>query len=651
MFESLYSLLPVKVELIIQESASRQTLPFIVEHISLVLKRSLSTALDITFYIPKAALRLLFGIDIHLRLYTTLHYKSLPKVVPEVIMSNNNTANTQPVNTSHSDNDAPPQRQGPPRQRSIPNLSNSSFIGLGGPRFGFTTQFETGRQNTIRQNGGARQGQGVRRGEVDFEDGEDEREGPPRAGVTRNVPRASRNGLDGEEFGNGSFGNQGVGFDAAEAELLRIERDLGLLGHTPSTFYNDGLTNHQDLPYDLLPPRLRRATSLAALNPRQLNPFAHPTLQDYLLEQNHFDGFAANISANPTRQSRNNNASDNETRGARRRRLRSAGHRQNNVQTDEETHLNGAANAFGANRFGNRQASHGPSPLSSYNRDQIDYLTRGRSQRFDAGRSGLANNGHGNNGHKNGGDDSDWEMGSIGSFGGRGPERLSPLREEDGVDILGGRHTRHELAPGTLHNPFIHPRIAQLQNLLRRPAQGPYVPHSSFDHLHGPDNFTDGYDDDYDSDAPLRRNRRGGARERGDVRGLFGGDGRNNNGQTYVPATTVQDLKDNTKLYVDLPGVRKEDIEISVMEGGRVVVVAGKRDVESTPTSPTRNNNPTSSNNNRDHDAFPQRLFGNFEVVLHLSRSIDSTQATTDLVDGVLELVFPKKEAEKIRLS
>lgn len=106
--------------------------------------------------------------------------------------------------------------------------------------------------------------------------------------------------------------------------------------------------------------------------------------------------------------------------------------------------------------------------------------------------------------------------------------------------------------------------------------------------------------------------------------GLFGG---------WTPALDVYDEKDNFVVHLELPGLKKEDIDISLREG--VLTVSGERKQE---------------NESKEGETFrSERYFGRFQRSVTLPSLVDANKVAASYKDGVLTITLPKAEEAKPR--
>lgn len=101
----------------------------------------------------------------------------------------------------------------------------------------------------------------------------------------------------------------------------------------------------------------------------------------------------------------------------------------------------------------------------------------------------------------------------------------------------------------------------------------------------------------------------------------------------WYPAVDVTDHKDSIRVRTDLPGIKKEDIEVSFQEGS--LIIKGER-----------------KNETRKEDAGvlrDERVYGSFTRTLRLPSPVDAASIKAVYRDGVLELTLPKTEEAKPR--
>lgn len=106
---------------------------------------------------------------------------------------------------------------------------------------------------------------------------------------------------------------------------------------------------------------------------------------------------------------------------------------------------------------------------------------------------------------------------------------------------------------------------------------------------------------------------------------------------TWIPNIDVKETLDELVLYVELPGLKKEDIKITVQEG--VLSISGDK---------------IQTDLQKD-EVFHrvERIYGNFCRQFNLPAQIDAAKISAEFVNGVLKLRLPKKEqakAQEIRI-
>jgi HSP20 family protein len=96
----------------------------------------------------------------------------------------------------------------------------------------------------------------------------------------------------------------------------------------------------------------------------------------------------------------------------------------------------------------------------------------------------------------------------------------------------------------------------------------------------------------------------------------------------------VSEQNGEYKVLADLPGIKKEDIRVSV--DGDVVSISAE----------TRNEKQMKEGERVVHS---ERYFGKYSRSFRLGQDIDESAAQAKYADGVLELVLPKKSAPATR--
>jgi HSP20 family protein len=98
---------------------------------------------------------------------------------------------------------------------------------------------------------------------------------------------------------------------------------------------------------------------------------------------------------------------------------------------------------------------------------------------------------------------------------------------------------------------------------------------------------------------------------------------------SWTPALDLYQDNDNVTAIIELPGMRKEDIEISLQDG--TLSISGERKEESDKTDSTRT----------------ERFFGKFRRSVALPVQVDSNKVTATYKDGILTVTLPKAEEAK----
>ena len=96
----------------------------------------------------------------------------------------------------------------------------------------------------------------------------------------------------------------------------------------------------------------------------------------------------------------------------------------------------------------------------------------------------------------------------------------------------------------------------------------------------------------------------------------------------WIPTVDISETEDEYLIKADLPGVKREDVKITVQE--RVLTIQGERAQE------------REEKGKRYHRV--ERTYGNFARSFTLPDYVDDTKVTAEFKDGVLNLHLPKSE-------
>jgi len=99
----------------------------------------------------------------------------------------------------------------------------------------------------------------------------------------------------------------------------------------------------------------------------------------------------------------------------------------------------------------------------------------------------------------------------------------------------------------------------------------------------------------------------------------------------WVPAVEVYEKADKFVVRTELPGMKKEDIDVSVI--GDTLTIGGERKAESEV---------------KDEDYYRCELcYGKFSRSVGLPAAVDSAKVDASYENGILEITLPKVEAAK----
>src|SRR5437762_11355616 len=112
---------------------------------------------------------------------------------------------------------------------------------------------------------------------------------------------------------------------------------------------------------------------------------------------------------------------------------------------------------------------------------------------------------------------------------------------------------------------------------------------------------------------------------------LSGGAGQEQLFTGWTPALDLYQNNDNVVAVVELPGMRKEDIEISLHDG--TLTISGERKRE--------------SGSNGDNAERTERYVGAFRRSIALPTQVDANKVSATYRDGILTVTLPKAEEVK----
>lgn len=101
----------------------------------------------------------------------------------------------------------------------------------------------------------------------------------------------------------------------------------------------------------------------------------------------------------------------------------------------------------------------------------------------------------------------------------------------------------------------------------------------------------------------------------------------------WMPLVDVEETKDQFVVKAELPGMKKDDVKITVV--GNELVISGERRQEEVTGDRTYHR--------------MERSYGKFRRAMALPTEIESSNVSASYVDGVLEVILPKSEKTKPR--
>ena len=102
---------------------------------------------------------------------------------------------------------------------------------------------------------------------------------------------------------------------------------------------------------------------------------------------------------------------------------------------------------------------------------------------------------------------------------------------------------------------------------------------------------------------------------------------------TWVPAVNILEREDAMVITADLPGLKAEDVEVTVEEG--ILSIRGERKLEETSEGETYHR--------------VERMYGVFERTFTLPNSVDVDKIDARFSNGEMVLTLPKREESKPR--
>lgn len=98
-----------------------------------------------------------------------------------------------------------------------------------------------------------------------------------------------------------------------------------------------------------------------------------------------------------------------------------------------------------------------------------------------------------------------------------------------------------------------------------------------------------------------------------------------------IPNIDLYDKKNEIVLKVELPGVRREDIDLTITKDSLIIKGEVKRDEDL----------------QEDNYYIAERIYGSFSRTITLPFEVESEQAQASMTNGLLEIVLPKREEAK----
>lgn len=101
----------------------------------------------------------------------------------------------------------------------------------------------------------------------------------------------------------------------------------------------------------------------------------------------------------------------------------------------------------------------------------------------------------------------------------------------------------------------------------------------------------------------------------------------------WAPRADVRETEDEYQIHVDLPGLKKDEVSITLEDG--VLTVQGERKQEKEEKGKNR--------------FYAERAYGSFRRSFNLASKVDEKKVKAHMKDGVLSIILPKAEEVKPR--
>ena len=101
--------------------------------------------------------------------------------------------------------------------------------------------------------------------------------------------------------------------------------------------------------------------------------------------------------------------------------------------------------------------------------------------------------------------------------------------------------------------------------------------------------------------------------------------------EIWAPRIDVYEKDNNIIIEAEIPGAKKEDIEVKIKDNAVIIKGEVKREEEKKEENMYRS----------------ERFYGHFERVIPLPVEVKAEEAKAEIKDGILKLTIPKATAEK----
>jgi HSP20 family protein len=110
--------------------------------------------------------------------------------------------------------------------------------------------------------------------------------------------------------------------------------------------------------------------------------------------------------------------------------------------------------------------------------------------------------------------------------------------------------------------------------------------------------------------------------------------------RAFTPAVNIAESADAVTLYIELPGVTKDHVQVNINEGRTLVIKGEKKQPASSDEQAAEQTTVRRS----------ERRFGSFERRFTLGKHIDAESIQATFENGILEITFRKIQPKSVNI-